>query len=397
VSVTSGEPPRATFAARASDESGGRARRLASLAGALRNAGVPVALGDELDAATAWGLVDGEDRDEVLLALRSALRVQPPHLEPFLGLFDRFWAGSALEPVRPPIPRPPAAARRAVKPVLRWDPEARQLLREEEAPGGGLGEEPGYSAEALLRRRSFDQMAGSAHDLAAMERLLLRLARQLATRRSRRLVPATGKGLADLRRSFRRALRTGGELLSFARRDRAVEQARLVFLCDTSGSMDPHSRFLLTFALALRRAARRAEIFAFNTELVRLTTIVAPGKLALTLDRLAAAVPDWSGGTRIGTALATFVAEHLARCAGADTVVVILSDGLDRGEPQLLAEALGVLRRRVRRILWLNPLLGDPRYEPTARGMQAALPLVDHLLPAHNLESLARLLPHLAA
>jgi uncharacterized protein with von Willebrand factor type A (vWA) domain len=230
-----------------------------------------------------------------------------------------------------------------------------------------------------------------------MEKLLARLALRLATRRSRRLVPVRGAGIVDPRRSLRRALATDGELLRFARRARAVEEPRLVVLCDTSGSMDAHTRFLLAFLLSLAKTTRRTEIFAFNTELTRLTPWLSAGKVERALERLAAGVPDWSGGTRIGECLAEFVHNHAGRMLNTKTVVVIVSDGLDRGETALLARAMRDIRSRARRVIWLNPLLGDPRYEPTARGMEAALPFVDVLAPAHNLESLERLLPMLAA
>ena len=168
-------------------------------------------------------------------------------------------------------------------------------------------------------------------------------------------------------------------------------------LCDTSGSMDAHTRFLLTFLLALKKAARRTEVFAFNTSLTRLTRWMVPGRIAQTLDRLSAGVPDWSGGTRIGECLAAFVDRHLDGTVDRRTVVLIVSDGLDRGDTALLVSAMRAIRSRARTVLWLNPLLSDPRYEPTARGMAAALPYVDRLLPAHNLESLERVLPLVAA
>jgi len=170
-----------------------------------------------------------------------------------------------------------------------------------------------------------------------------------------------------------------------------------VVLCDTSGSMDPHGRFLLAFLLALKRAARRTELFAFNTALVRLTPWVSAGRIGPTLDRLAAGVPDWSGGTRIGASLAEFAARYLDEMVDAKTVVVIVSDGLDRGDTEMLARAMRAIRLRARRVIWLNPLLGDSRYEPTAQGMAAALPFVDVLAPAHNLDSLERLIPMVAA
>jgi uncharacterized protein len=201
--------------------------------------------------------------------------------------------------------------------------------------------------------------------------------------------------MADLRRSLRRAIGTGGELVSLAYRARAVELPQLVVLCDTSGSMDRHARFLLAFVVALKRVARSTEIFVFNTSLVRITSSIASGRIAPTIARLAASVPDWSGGTKIGESLSDFVARHLDRFVTKKTVVIVFSDGLDRGDTTLVATAMRAIRSRAGRVIWLNPLAGDSRYEPTARAMAAARPFIDRLAPAHNLESLERLLPEL--
>jgi uncharacterized protein with von Willebrand factor type A (vWA) domain len=156
------------------------------------------------------------------------------------------------------------------------------------------------------------------------------------------------------------------------------------------------ARFLLAFVRALKRVAKRTEVFAFNTELTRITSWLSAGQQRAALSRLARAVPDWSGGTRIGECLQAFADRHLAELVDARTVVVVFSDGLDRGDPELVARAMERIRARARRVVWLNPLLADPRFEPTARGMAAALPFVDRLAPAHDLESLERLLPQLA-
>jgi uncharacterized protein len=366
---------------------------LARFAGALRAEGVRVALGDEEDALGALVRVDLADRAEVREALRCTFKVRPRDAAAFEALFDALWSGR-----RGAAPRPPSAARpprqgpagpRAPWPV----PSAGE---ERERAGAAEGEEPGWAREALLRKKPFE--ACDARDLAEMERLLVRLAARLATRRARRLAPAP-RGAADLRRSLRRAFSTGGELVSLARRAHPVETPRLVVLCDTSGSMDAHARFLLAFARALKRVARRTEVFAFNTELVRITPWLSGGRgrQGAVLERLAEAVPDWSGGTRIGECLAAFVDRHLASLVDARTVVIILSDGLDRGDAALLGDAMRRIQARARRVIWLNPLLGDPRYEPTARGMAAALPYVDRFAPAHDLESLERLLPSLAS
>ena len=374
--------------------------RLARLAGRLRERGVDVSVRDEIDAAVALLLVDLDDRDEVRYALRAALKVRRSDWDTFDDLLQGFWAVEDT-PARPPerpaeppeLPSRPRAGRNG---PARWHwiqaiaPPAG--AREREATGGDT---PGYSSDVLLRRKPFDDWC--ADDLPAMERLLARAVRRLRCRPSRRLVPVSGRGRADLRRSFRRAVGTGGEFLSLARRDRAVERPDVVLLCDTSGSMDPHTRFLLTFALSLKRVVRRCEVFAFNTSLTRLTPWLKPGKIGPTLDRLAAGVPDWSGGTRIGASLDEFVTRYLEELVSAKTVVVVLSDGLDMDGPAVLAEAMRAIRGRARKVIWLNPLLGDPRYRPEARGMRAALPFVEHFVPAHNLQSLERLLPLLAS
>jgi len=368
------------------------AHRLARLGGALRAHDVHTTLRDELDGAEALRLVDLDDGEEVRRALRIGLKIPRPRWEIFDRLFDACWSGQ--EPIEPPPP--PHAAPTAPRGQLpRWDPDTRRMVVTDDPGRSGDGDQPGYSPEALLRRKPFDQLAAVGPDLVLMERLLARLARRLAAHRSRRLVPTRGRGRPDLRASYRRALGTAGELVTLARRGRALDEPRLVFLCDTSGSMDAHSRFLLTFVLSVRRAVPRAAVFAFNTELVHLSPSLAPGKIRLTLQRLAASVPDWSGGTRIGASLTTFVERHLDRCVDRRTVVVILSDGLDRGDPAQLAQTAQQIQRRARALVWLNPLLGDPRYQPLAAGMEAALPFVDHFAAAHNLESLERLIPHL--
>jgi hypothetical protein len=367
---------------------------LARFAGALRERGIRAGLSDEVDALTALALVDLSDRAEVRTALKIALKIRTGDAAAFDALFESWWSSGAIE-AAPPPPDERRSPDRAVA-VRRVGSTPRSARRDEFwERETERGDTPGYSPEALLRQKAFDECTPA--DLAAMERLLPRLALRLATRRSRRLVPTRGRGRVDPRRSFREAVRTDGEFLRLARRARAIEQARLVVLCDTSGSMDAHTRFLLAFLLSLKKIAPRTELFAFSTALVRLTPWVAPGKLEVTLERLAAGVPDWSGGTKIGESLAEFVERYRDGLVDARTIVVIVSDGLDRGDTGVLAAAMRAIRSRARRVIWLNPLLGDPRFEPTQRGMEAALPFVDVLAPAHNLESLERLLPMLAA
>lgn len=364
--------------------------QVARFAAALRAAGVRAGLSDEVDAACALTLIDLLDRAEVHRTLRIAFKLPPEAWELYDRLFAEYWDGV---PAGRPDAAPPIDPREAMQ--WRWDGARVRLVspREEddEVPDGDT---PGYSPEPLLRRKPFEQC--SAAEIAALERMLARLAPQLAARRTRRLVPVRGRGHVDLRRSFRAALKSEGDLVRLARRAHAIEEPGLVVLYDTSGSMDGYTRMLLAFAFALRRTIRRVEIFAFNTSLVRVTRMISPAEVVSTLERLAAEVPDWSGGTRIGGCLAEFNARFRDALINRHTTVMIVSDGLDHGEAAVLGGAMRALRERAGRIVWLNPLLGDARYRPDAEGMRAALPYVDHFGAAHNYESLAGLLRHLS-
>ncbi|MYH54500.1 MAG: VWA domain-containing protein [Gemmatimonadetes bacterium] len=370
---------------------------LARLAGELRGTGVRVTPGDEIDAAAALGHVDIGDREEVRLGLRTSLKIERRAWDVFDAVFERCW-GLGKDSKRRERPRSPRRAPRS------WPGDGNPLsmlktrLAEEHAGGVDRAREadggrPGYSPRAVLRRKSFEVCTGE--ELAEMKRLLSQAVRRIATRRSRRLVPSSRGRVIDIRRSFRRSLAQGGELVDLARRDRAVERPHLVVLCDTSGSMDPYTRFLLTFVLSLGHVAPRTEIFAFNTSLTRLTPWITAGNVAATVRRFARNVEDWSGGTRIGECLREFAEDYLRQVVAGDTSILIFSDGLDRGDTEAMEEALLAIRRRARRVIWLNPLMGDPRYRPEARGMMAALPHIDDLVPAHNLESLEALLPML--
>ena len=379
-------PPGATPPETAPDAS--LTAHVARFARRLRAGGIDLSAGDQADAVRALELVDIGDIDEVFLALRMALKIDRQHWTLFSLMFDRMW-------------RHPDSAATSIEPRPDEGEAGRsgfEIRRAEPAPVGEGGPEridldnaAGYSPDAQLRHKTFDEC--TTDDLAAMQRLLERLARRLATRRSRRRLPSPHGDLVDLRRSFRRSLAAGGDIVELAKRARAVQRPHLVLLCDTSGSMDAHSRFLLMFALALKRVAPRTEVFAFNTRLTRITRWLTPSNVSATLEGLAGGVEDWSGGTRIGACLREFTDSWLTQTVHADTTVIILSDGLDRGDTDLLEDALARLRRRARSIIWLNPLMGDDRYRPEAKGMKAALPYIDRLLPAHNLAALEAVLP----
>lgn len=363
--------------------------QLVRFAAALRAGGARVALSDEVDAAAALALVDLLDRGEVHRALRIALKLPPEAWELYDRLFEEYWDGAA----RPGDKGQVITVGRKSMP-WGWDGKRVRLLAPMDEDDPPVGDTPSYSPEPMLRRKPFEQC--SATEIAALERMLARLAPRLAARRTRRLVPVHGRGHVDLRRSWRTALKSDGDLVRLARRAHALEDPGLVVLYDTSGSMDSYTRMLLAFAFALRRTIPRVEIFAFNTSLVRVTRMISPADVMRTLGRLADGVPDWSGGTRIGACLEAFNARYRDAVINRHTTVMIVSDGLDQGEAAVLGGAMRALRERARRVVWLNPLLGDPRYRPEAEGMRAALPYVDHFGAAHNFESLAGLLRHLA-
>jgi uncharacterized protein with von Willebrand factor type A (vWA) domain len=245
-----------------------------------------------------------------------------------------------------------------------------------------------YSPVEALSGRSFASLGPA--ELRRVEREIDRIMVRLATRRSRRLRPSRRRGKVDLRRSFRGALAHDGEILRLARRDRRVDRPKVVLLCDVSGSMERYSRFLLRFLISAGRS-RDVEAFVFSTRLTRVTSWLTGSGRDDALDALGREVRDWSGGTRIGASLEAFLERHGRALLGQKSVVVILSDGLDRGDTERLERAMRGISRRARKVIWLNPLLESPDYRPEARGMKAALPFVDHFEPGHSLEALREL------
>jgi len=219
-------------------------------------------------------------------------------------------------------------------------------------------------------------------------RLTILIARRLARRISRRRRPVRRRGRVDLRRTLRANLMRA-DLIELRFRARKRKKTKLVLLCDVSGSMDLYSRFLVQFLFAVQRVFRRVETFTFSTRLTRISEHLKSRSYRQVLRRLAE-VRDWSGGTRIGDSLAEFNREW-GRIVDKRTIVIVLSDGWDTGDPDVLAAELLRIKRRAGRVIWLNPLLGNPSYEPLTRGMAAALPLVDHFASAHNLASLREL------
>jgi uncharacterized protein with von Willebrand factor type A (vWA) domain len=365
--------------------------RVVWLCRALRARGLLVTSSHAADAVRALRAGALLSRDDAYLALRCILASRP---EEFLVFDELFWRAFAPEP---PVATASPGAARAKRPSHQTHgitpPTLARWLRQGEGVDAGESEEvPGASDRSALVRKDFASFA--AGDLDEIGRIAERLARKLAARPGRRWTSAERGPRIDVRRTIRRSLSTAAEPLDLRFRRRKPRKTRIVALCDVSGSMDLYSRLLLQFLYALHGSVARVESFAFSTSLLRITDSLRARPFTSALDDLSQRVHDWSGGTRIGACLSAFNAEW-PRLVDRRTIVVILSDGWDTGDPLELAAALEILRARCRKLVWLNPLLGSPGYEPLARGMQAALPHVAVFAPAHDLESLRALEKHL--
>lgn len=250
-----------------------------------------------------------------------------------------------------------------------------------------------YSAQEVLRAKDFTEYSPS--EISQARAMLSQLSWTPGKRRTRRLSAGDGAGL-DLRRTFRDSLKYGGETLELAHLSARVKPRNLVLLCDVSGSMEKYTRMLLHFVHVIAGEMGRVEAFLFATRLTRITRHLRYRNVDQAVSEIAQAVPDWSGGTRIGETLKTFNYQWARRVLSSGSVVLIISDGWDRGEPKLLSKEIARLQRSCHRLIWLNPLLGAPDYQPLAHGMEAALPYVDDFLPVHNLNSLESLARHLS-
>ncbi len=365
----------------------------------LRASGLPVTTSALMDGVRALEAVDLMDRSEVYLTLRTVLMSRIEEQPVFDRCFEAFWRFHAEEG------QELDGLVAAVKPQRQEDdpaPDAVEAVREKQAQvalddwdqGEAADDEPLEVPSLSDREALMDQDFSTfpAEQLDEVARLTVQIARRLARRVSRRRKPTRRGGVIDLRRSMRANLMKG-EIIELRRRARRRRKVRLVLLCDVSGSMDLYSRFLLQFLYALQNVFGRVETFTFATRLTRVTDLLRGPSYKGALRRLTE-VRDWSGGTRIGESIREFN-QTWGCLVDRRTIVLLLSDGWDTGEPDVLAQEMLTLKRRAARLIWLNPLLGNPSYEPLTRGMAAALPLVDHFAAAHNLASLRDLAAHL--
>jgi uncharacterized protein with von Willebrand factor type A (vWA) domain len=354
----------------------------------LRRAGLEVHMGRMLDVLEALPHVDLARREDVYHTCRTLLVHRREDLAVFDRVFASFWdrpggAPLALDDGRggpPPAPDPGGSAMEMTGDAVAGDAAAGVLRT--------------WSDADALAHKDFAEF--TAEEAALARAALERLAWTPGDRRTRRWAAGHGPRL-DLRRALARSVRTGGDLFALPRRARRRRPRPIVLLCDVSGSMERYSRMLLHFAYALARRHRRVEAFLFSTRLTRVTAALRHHRLDAAMAQVAEAVPDWSGGTRIGAALRDLQVSWRRRVLHGGPVVLLISDGWDRGDPAQLRDQMARLHRSCARLVWLNPLIGTPDYAPLTRGLRAALPYVDDFLPVRTLRNLADLALHLNA
>ena len=380
----------------------GARRRLAGFAHTLRENGFKAGLAETSDALAILTASLATRPSTLKPALRALFCATHSDWQRFDEIFDAYWQGRGVRQARTlagtahesaPARHLKDVGTRAGRAGIPDHVERRHDGGD--GAGDGRGKREGASRFENLATVDLRHIVGSA-DIAQAHALAARLSRVMRARLVRReRVRRRGRRL-DLRRTIHRNVSHGGTLMDLAWRRRKIKPLRLIFLLDASGSMSLYTAFFVRFLHGVVDAFRESEAFVFHTRLAHVSASLRDRDVSRAVDKLSLMAQGIGGGTKIGESLATFNRWHAKRVINSRTAVMIVSDGYDTGSPEMLGEEMRRLRRRCRRIVWLNPLIGWRDYSPQARGMQAALPYVDLFAPAHNLESLAALEPYLA-
>ena len=363
----------------------------------LRNQGLISGIGEQIDALRVLEKIPLKEHESFRMALRTCLAKSIQEHEIFDEHFRKFWYvwESSEEFFRKP---PVENDKRSRISIIDERIQQATFLSindwmNQDSESEEVRDAAGYSPFEVDTERDFSQFG--SEDLNEVISLINEIGKRLATRFSRRMRHSKRLGPLDLRRTMRQSLRRGGELIDLMHHRRRRQRLKLVLICDVSKSMDLYSRFLIQFIYAFQTVYRRIETFVFSTSLHRITDELKQQSMEEAVSKLSENVPDWSGGTKIGASLKQFVDEHSMKVVDPATVVLVISDGWDTGEVEVLSESMSQLKGASRSLIWLNPLKGSPDYEPTTRGMQAALPHLDLFASAHNLNSLRDLMSNL--
>ena len=368
----------------------------------LRRVGLEVGSGNMLDLVRATDYVSIGKRGEFYQAARSILIHRKQDIPIFDEAFQVFWRKPSDRTTTMDL-RSLGEQKRFRKPQVTTSRDGDSDIQEsiqgepDDDSVQNVDLNRTYSSIEVLREKDFSEF--TSLEMAEAHHVMADLAWDLGHRRTRRLAPGRS-GSLDMRRTMRRNLRYGGEFLDLSYRGPKIKPKSLVLICDISGSMERYTRMLLQFIHTIAGGLSsigigQTEAFLFATRLTRITRNLKYKSIDQAIDQVSKAVPDWAGGTRIGDAVKTFNYQWLRRVIKGQAVVLIISDGWDRGEPELLAKEASRLQRSCHRLVWLNPLLGSPSYQPLTQGMKAALPYIDDFLPVHNLNSLESLAQHL--
>lgn len=360
----------------------------------LKQVGIMVGLSQVMDASRSVGLVDIGRKSDFRAVLLANLVSQKEEIPVFDQVFDLFWQDAELERLlaesMEDLPRQVSAQDvEAIEDAVEEIYGESEGKEEESSADSDSSPFPTYSSLEGLIKKDFSEMG--IEESRAVARALLLIATKIATQVSRRKKVQAKGDEVDLRRSLRRNLKYGGEMIQLVRRRRRIKKTRVVLLCDVSGSMDCYSRFLIQFMYGLQNELWGVETFVFSTSLSRITHLIRTKDIANALERISTSVLGWSGGTNIGRSLQTFNREFAPSLVTHRTVTVVISDGWDRGDVTLLEQEMKDLKRRSYKVIWLNPLLASENYKPLCKGMQAALPYIDLFLSVHNLNSLVAL------
>ncbi len=364
-----------------------------AFARALREAGIPVGPGNIVDALEVIETIDLHHAQYVQQTLQLIFAKHPREIEIFNRVFNEYWLvrpGDDWTPTpdkvhHPSTQKKPQNSRTTFLQVLQ--PNKDQMVSDEEEITVAA-----YSPFRVLVRKDFAHLdTAESEEIQALVRWM---ARSLAVRFSRRMRMTHQRQHFDFRKTLRHNLRRGGEIVDLQFKARLPHRLKLVVLCDVSKSMDLYSHFLIQFLHAFSTVYHRTELFVFSTRIHRVTDKLARRDLTAGIQAVLRDFQEWSGGTRIGESLQQFVS-YYHPLLDSRTVVLILSDGWDTGQPELLAESMEAIHRKSGFVLWLNPLMGFSDYRPETRGMQAALPYIDLLAPVHNLSSLRQLVDYL--
>jgi uncharacterized protein with von Willebrand factor type A (vWA) domain len=361
----------------------------------LKQLGVNVGLSQVMDAARSAKLVDIADRADFRALLRSNFISHKEDFPVFEMAFDSFWREQDYE--------------RAVTEDLEIEGTASETQAQEGGEEEGLEESiaesladenvsledleelsiPTYSPQELLNHKDFSEMG--IEESRAIARAILLIATKIATQISRRKKRARKGNVVDPRWTMRKNMKYGGEIVELVKRRKRIKKTKVVLLCDVSGSMDCYSRFLIQFMYGLQNELWGVETFVFSTSLSRITHLIRTKDISNALEKISGSILGWSGGTNIGRSLHTFNQNFAPSMVTHRTVIVVISDGWDRGDVSLLEREMQALKRRCKKLIWLNPLLASENYEPLCKGMQAALPYIDLFLSVHNVNSLVAL------